>query len=147
MKIHNLAPKVVYDMDALVEDALLLQNGSSHDDALTHFCRDAADNINPLADVLSKLDWESSALMDVVPGTGAEVTLPIDADGGDDGVCRSSSVAAQPCSEPDLMGKKEEPGEQATLVPPLVFAATSESCNLRKAIQVGLCSTIMSTFH
>ena len=147
MKIHNLTPKVVYDVDALVEDVLLLQNGSSHGDTLTQSCRNTADNINPLADVLSKLDWESSALMDVIPGTGAEVTLPTDADGGDDGVCSSSSVAAQSCSEPDLTGKKEESGEKATLVPPLVFAATSESCNLRKAIQVGLCITIVCAFH
>ena len=146
MKICHLAPKVVYDIDALVEEALLLRDGSTCDDAPAQPSHQTVDNFHPQADILSKLAWEPSALMYGTPGASAETNLSVDLDDDDDDVCNSVCDAAKSCSQSDLMGKKEA-GKGASLVPPLAFAATSESCNLRKAIQVGLYYTIKPTAY
>ena len=93
-------------------------------------------NINPLPKVLSKLGWESSNVMDDALRVCAGTMLPIDLDNDNhDDMCSSGST--QFCSKPDSIGKGE-PSREASFIRPLVFAATSESCNLRKAILVGM---------
>lgn len=131
MEHKSLISNVVFDIDSLVEEALLLQQAPS-EDTLTEPPHEIGEAAEPWVCASPKSDGESRALRDNPSRRSADLTISPAL--GDD-LCATGGGDSRSFSIPDLAEKRKSAAE-TPVIPPLIFRASFESCNLRKAIQV-----------